>query len=107
MLVKKPAKATGLAVLVAAGLLCSSPVYAADKNGFDANGDGRITFAEVMKHVEASTRKTFDTLDRNKDGVLSDEDFDGVKEQMKKMEDWLEELIKPFLLEEEKKDVTT
>ncbi len=107
MVVQKFAKTSGLAILLMASLLCGSPVYAADKDDFDANGDGRITFEEVMRHVEASTRKTFDALDRNKDGALSDEDFDGVKEHMKKMEGWLEELIKPFLNEEKGKDVVT
>jgi Ca2+-binding EF-hand superfamily protein len=96
-----------MVVLIVAGLLCSSPAYAADKDDFDANGDGRITFEEVMKRVEASTRKTFDALDRNKDGALSDEDFDGVRDQMKEMENWLEELIKPFLQEEKEKEITT
>jgi Ca2+-binding EF-hand superfamily protein len=96
-----------MAVLVVTGLLCSSPAYAADKDDFDANGDGRVTFEEVMKRVESSTRKTFDALDRNKDGALSDEDFDGVRDQMKEMEDWLEELIKPFLDEDEEKEIVT
>lgn len=107
MLVKKFTKTAGLAVLVMIGMLWVSPAYAADKDDFDANGDGRITFEEVMKRVEATTRKTFDTLDRNKDGALSDEDFDGVREQMKKMEDWLEDLIKPFLQEEKDKEIIT
>ena len=105
MLVKKITKTAGLAVV--AGLLWASPVYAADKNDFDANGDGRITFEEVMKRVEATTRKTFDRLDINKDGALSDEDFDGVRDQMKEMEDWLEELLKPFLDKDEEKEITT
>lgn len=107
MLVKKFKKTAGLTVLVVASLLCSSPAYAADKNDFDANGDGRITFEEVMKRVEAATRKTFDRLDINKDGALSDEDFDGVRDQMKKMEDWLEELLKPFLDKDEEKEIVT
>jgi Ca2+-binding EF-hand superfamily protein len=107
MLVKKFKKTAGLTVLVVASLLCSSPAYAADKNDFDANGDGRITFEEVMKRVEATTRKTFDRLDINKDGALSDEDFDGVRDQMKKMEDWLEELLKPFLDKDEEKEIVT
>ena len=107
MLVKKPTKTAGLTALILAGLLCSSPAYASDKDDYDVNGDGRITFEEVMKRVESSTRKTFDALDRNKDGALSDEDFDGVRDQMKEMEDWLEELIKPFLQEEKEKEITT
>jgi hypothetical protein len=104
MMVKKFSIMT---VLVVAGLLCSSPASATDRDDYDANGDGRITFEEVMKRVEAATRKTFDALDRNKDGALSDEDFDGVREKMKKMEEWLEELIKPFLPEEEGKETIT
>lgn len=107
MLVKQRAKMAGTAGLAIAGLLWVSPVYAADKDDFDTNGDGRITFEEVMEHVEATTRKTFDALDRNKDGALSDEDFDDMREKMKKMEEWLEDLIKPFLLEEEGKDIVT
>jgi Ca2+-binding EF-hand superfamily protein len=107
MLVKKHTRTAGLAGLAITGILWTSPVYAADKDDFDANGDGRITFEEVMKHVEVTTRKTFDALDRNKDGALSDEDFDGVRGKMKKMEEWLEELIRPFLPEEKGKETIT
>ena len=107
MFVKQFTKSVALAVLIVAGSLWALPAHAADKDDFDANDDGRITFEEVMKHVEATTRKTFDALDRNKDGALSDEDFDGVRDQMKKMEDWLEDLIKPFLEKEKDKDIVT
>jgi len=105
MVIKRFPKKSGLAVLIATSLLCSSPAYAADKEDFDANGDGRITFEEVMKHLESTTRKSFDALDRNKDGALSDEDFDDVREKMKKMQEWLEELIKPFLPEDKEKEI--
>jgi len=35
-------------------------------------------------------------MDHNKDGVLSDKDFDDVREGMKKLEDWLHDLLKPL-----------
>jgi len=107
MLMKRSAGTAGLTGLAIAGLLWASPGFAADKDDFDTNGDGRITFEEVMKHLETTTKKTFDALDRNKDGALSDEDFDGVREKMKKMEEWLEDLIKPFLPEDEEQELTT
>jgi len=94
---------TLLAIVLASGLLFASTAMAADNksNDFDANSDGQITFEEVMKKVEKSARKTFDAMDHNKDGVLSDKDFDDVREGMQKMEDWLHDLIKPFIKDDE------
>jgi len=36
-------------------------------------------------------------MDRNKDGVLSEKDFDDVRQGMEKLERWFEDLLKPFL----------
>jgi len=74
-----------------------TPAQGAEMDEFDSNSDGKITFEEVMKHLEPSVRKSFDALDRNRDGVLSDKDFDDVREGMQQMEEWLQDLIRPLL----------
>ncbi len=89
-----------------AGFLWVSPACADEDQleGYDANGDGSITFGEVMRHLEPSVRMSFDAMDRNKDGVLSDKDFDDVRQGMKKWEEWLDNLLKPFLIPEDQKE---
>jgi len=85
--------------LVLAALLWTGIAGAEEQEhkGFDTNGDGLVTFQEVMKYLEPSVRKTFDAMDRNKDGVLSDKDFDDLREGMKELERWLDKLlIEPF-----------
>ncbi|MDQ6982303.1 MAG: EF-hand domain-containing protein [Mariprofundus sp.] len=99
---------TSKAILVSlffAGMLFTAPAMAGENqtHAFDANGDGKITFEEVMKKLEKSARTTFDTMDHNKDGVLSEKDFDDAREGMRKLEDWLYDLIKPFM-EDDKSD---
>ncbi len=54
-----------------------------------------------MQKVEKSARTAFDAMDHNKDGVLSDKDFDDVREGMKKLEDWLHDLLKPFIRDDD------
>ncbi len=92
-----------LSVLLMIGLFCASSVWAgpAASQEFDANGDGQVTFEEVMKKVERSARKAFDGMDRNNDGVLSNKDFNDVREGMQKLEEWLDHLLKPFMQEDE------
>jgi len=87
------------AVVLAAGLLFASTAMGAEhqSNGFDANHDGQITFEEVMKKLEKSARTAFDAMDHNKDGVLSKKDFDDVRDGMQKLQDWLQDLLKPFI----------
>lgn len=86
-----------VAALVYAGFLWAGNAVAEEPKGFDTNGDGLVTFQEVMKYIEPSVRKSFDAMDRNKDGVLSDEDFDDLRDGLKKLEEWLDELlIEPF-----------
>jgi len=98
---------TMLAGLLAAGLIFASAAMAegnlqgAQSGDFDANNDGQVTFEEVMKKLEKSARTTFDAMDHNKDGVLSDKDFDDVREGMQKLEDWLHDLLKPFLKDDD------
>ncbi|ATX78482.1 EF hand [Mariprofundus aestuarium] len=91
-----------LAVALLALMLSATPAFAGESSAgaFDANGDGQITFEEVMKRLEKSARATFDSMDRNKDGVISDKDFDDVREGMDKLEKWFEDLLRPFLPEE-------
>lgn len=93
-----------LSILLIVGLFCASSVWAAGpatSQDFDANGDGQVTFEEVMKKVERSARKAFDGMDRNRDGVLSNKDFNDLREGMQKLEEWLDNLLKPFMQEEE------
>jgi len=87
------------ATVLAAGLLFTSTAMAAEhqSNDFDANHDGQITFEEVMKKLEKSARTAFDAMDHNKDGVLSKKDFDDVRDGMQKLQDWLHDLLKPFI----------
>ena len=94
---------TTTVALLLALMLSASPAFADESSAgaFDTNGDGQITFEEVMKRLEKSARPAFDSMDRNKDGVISNKDFDDVREGMEKMERWFEELLKPFLQEEE------
>lgn len=92
-----------LSILLILGLFCASSAWAGSHASpdFDANGDGQVTFEEVMKKVERSARKAFDSMDRNRDGVLSNKDFNDVREGMQKMEKWLDDLLKPFMREDE------
>jgi len=93
-----------LAGVVLAGLLCAVPASAADHpfKGFDSNDDGKITMDEIMRHIRPKIQAGFDALDRNKDGVLSSKDFDDVREGMKRLQEWLDELLRQFLPGEEK-----
>ncbi|PJA34110.1 MAG: hypothetical protein CO187_00650 [Zetaproteobacteria bacterium CG_4_9_14_3_um_filter_53_7] len=99
---KYPLRAT-LSALLLAALLAAAPAMADDSksDAFDANGDGQVTFEEVMKRLETSARAAFDSMDHNKDGVLSDKDFDDVRKGMEKLQQWLDDLLKPFLPEQE------
>ncbi len=99
---------TGKPILVTlffAGMLFTTTAIAGENqqtHAFDANGDGKITFEEVMKKLEKSARTTFDAMDHNKDGVLSEKDFDDVRDGMRKLEDWLYDLLKPFMDNDDK-----
>jgi len=88
-----------LSMLLLVGLFIASSAWAGTSSGdgFDANGDGQVSFEEVMKKLEKSARSTFDSMDRNHDGVLSNKDFDDMREGMQKLEDWLDHLLKPFM----------
>ena len=96
-----------LASMVLAGLLYAAPASAADRpfKEYDSNHDGKITMNEIMRHIRPKIQSGFDALDRNKDGVLSSKDFDDVREGMKKLQDWLDELLRHLLPSgEEEKD---
>jgi len=88
-----------LVALFFAGLLFTATAMAGEdqSHDFDADGDGKITFEEVMQKLEKSARKAFDAMDHNKDGVLSDEDFDDVRGGIRKFENWLYDHIKPLM----------
>jgi len=86
------------------GFLYVAPAPAAEHpfKDYDSNHDGKITMSEIMRHIRPKIQSGFDTLDRNKDGVLSSRDFDDVREGMKKLQDWLDELLRQFLPSGEK-----
>jgi len=88
-----------LSMLLIVGLFVASSAWAGSSSphDFDANADGQVTFEEVMKKLQKSARTTFDSMDRNHDGVLSNKDFDDVREGMQKLEDWLDHLLKSFM----------
>jgi len=88
-----------LASIMLAGFLYIAPASAADHpfKDYDSNHDGKITMNEIMQHIRPRIQSAFNTLDRNKDGVLSSKDFDDVREGMKKFQDWLNELLRQFL----------
>jgi len=92
-----------LSILLIVGLFFSSVVWAesSQSHGFDGNGDGQITFEEVMKRVEKSARSMFNRMDRNNDGVLSNDDFNDVREGVQKLEEWLDNLLNPLMQNEE------
>jgi len=93
-----------LAGIALAGVLYATPVSAADHpfKDYDNNHDGKITMDEIMRHIRPKIQSSFDALDRNNDGVLSSRDFDDVREGMKKLQDWLDELLRQFLPSGEK-----
>ncbi|TLS67030.1 hypothetical protein FE236_03755 [Mariprofundus erugo] len=94
------------APLLALTLCCHTPPARADGlEAFDSNGDGEVSFEEVMKHLEPGIRKSFDALDRNHDGVLSAKDFDDLHQGLEKLDQWLKELIKPLLQKPENEGV--
>ncbi|RMG93122.1 MAG: EF-hand domain-containing protein [Zetaproteobacteria bacterium] len=95
-----------LAVLILAGGSASMAGEPSPRDSYDLNGDGRITFEELMeatgrtsgkllKDFEPILRKGFDTLDRNHDGVLSARDFDDFREGMRRFREWIEHLLAP------------
>ena len=69
---------------------------------YDANGDGRLTFDELMQSLEKSARKWFRLMDRNRDGVISREDGAALEKQMENSLDWLWDMLRD-LFEDEKK----
>jgi len=93
-----------LAGVALAGFLYATPASAADHpfKEYDSNHDGEITMNEIMRHIRPRIQSGFDALDRNKDGVLSSKDFDDVREGMKKLQDWLDQLLRQFLPSGEK-----
>jgi len=88
-----------LAPAVALALLTAAPAQAgeAEFSGFDANNDGKITMSEVMRHIRPAIQSGFDAMDRNHDGVLSKDDFNDVSDGMHKFQEWLDDLLKPFV----------
>ncbi len=92
-----------LSMLLIVGLFFASTAWAgpSQSHDFDVNSDGQITFEEVMKTLERSARSMFNRMDRNKDGVLSNDDFNDVREGVQKLEEWLDHLLKPFMLDEQ------
>ncbi|MFQ5344382.1 MAG: EF-hand domain-containing protein [Mariprofundus sp.] len=94
---------TAVSSLFLAAFLLAAPAMAGEDQShmFDANGDGKITFEEVMKKLEKSARPAFDRLDHNKDGVLSEKDFDDVRDSMRKFENWLYDMLQPLMEEDD------
>jgi len=82
----------------------SAHAYEPDIHDYDRNGDGHVTFEELMdsagrgsgkmlQKLEPLARKAFNAADRNKDGVLSSEDFDDFREGMQRLRRWLDRLM--------------
>jgi len=69
---------------------------------FDGNGDGRLTFDELMQSLEKSARKWFRLMDRNKDGVISREDGAALEKQMEDSFDWLWDMLRDLFKDEKK-----
>ena len=78
--------------------------YEPDRHDYDLNGDGQVTFEELMnsagkgsgkmlQKLEPLARKAFNAADRNGDGVLSSEDFDDFREGMQRLRRWLDHLL--------------
>ncbi len=93
--------------LLVCGWLSSAYADEPDMHDYDQNGDGHVTFEELMnsagkgsgkmlQKLEPLARKAFNAVDRNKDGALSSEDFDDFREGMQRLRRWLEHLMDSF-----------
>jgi len=69
---------------------------------YDGNGDGRLTFDELMQSIEKTAHKWFNAMDRNKDGAVSEEDGAAMQKQIEGSFDWLWDLLHD-LMDDEKK----
>ncbi len=93
-----------LVLLLFAGSGASQAAGPSPRDSYDLDGDGRITFEELMeatgrtsgkmlKDFEPVLRRGFDALDRNHDGVLSARDFDDFREGMRRFREWIDHLL--------------
>ena len=68
---------------------------------YDGNGDGRLTFEELMSSLEKTARKWFNAMDRNKDGAVSGGDGEALQEEIERSFDWLWDMLDGLLDEDE------
>ncbi len=64
-------------ILFVAALFVSTAAYAGSDNfdKADANGDGRVTFEELVAAMPGVTEDKFKAADTNGDGALSSEEY--------------------------------
>lgn len=75
---------------------------------YDSNGDGRLTFEELMQSLEKTAHKWFSAMDRNKDGAVSADDGEALEQQIEDSFDWLWDMLHDLMKDDEKKgDIRT
>ena len=62
-----------LAATAAATLIAASGAFGMDT--LDANGDGLVTFDELLAAVPTATEESFVAIDKNGDGALDAEEY--------------------------------
>ena len=76
-------KLTRIIALTGALTLASGASLAGDPPDFtdlDANGDGGVDASEFVKVTESGVEKTFEEVDVDKDGKISDTEYEVIKE---------------------------
>jgi len=68
---------------------------------YDGNGDGRLTFEELMASLEKTAHKWFNAMDRNKDGAVSGDDGEALQQEIERSFDWLWDMLDGLLDEDE------
>ncbi|MDU8942247.1 EF-hand domain-containing protein [Ovoidimarina sediminis] len=64
-----------LGALLAGGFALTGTAAIADMSALDTDGDGLVSFEEMIAAVPTVSEETFTTIDTNADGTLDAEEF--------------------------------